>query len=446
MALRRFPDPKHTDFYRLYKFLNHLKLVKPHLEIYILCWNYSWVFTHERELWPWLRPGSWGPGINFRYDKIHPAMGCQHEKIVVIDDQLAFVGGIDICEGRWDDSRHDPGNLLRRDRKGNHYRPFHDLQWMVEGKIVETISQHAMKRWKIATLQDMKPVQTKKSHWPATIEPDFVDTEIEMALTEPKFNKVKARRDQYRLTLQWIRTARKFIYIENQYLTSKVIIRALGQRLKEADGPDVVCVIPKKPFSWFDSKTMGVSQFRAIKSLRKRDIHGRLRVCYPRIYPGEIQSVYIHAKLLLVDDIFLKIGSTNLNNRSLSLDRECDLYVHATNESIQTQIRKVRYRLFAEHFGIEPSEVEELEKTYTRLHDLIDHRRSYQRSLRQWERSASRFYLDALPAEPFFDPYRSPTSFSVIRWFVNIIVFGFIKTRITVRSRIQRKKQLKEKT
>ena len=123
-----------------------------------------------------------------------------------------------------------------------------------------------------------------------------------MALTEPKFKKTKARRDQYRLTLQAIRRAQRFIYIENQYLTSKAIIRALGQRLKNSDGPEVICVLPKKPFSWVDAKTMGVLQFRAIRKLRAHDFHGRLRVCYPRIFPGEVQSVYVHAKLLIVDD------------------------------------------------------------------------------------------------------------------------------------------------
>lgn len=439
VALRRFPDQAMTEQFRLYNFLRSLIQKKPHLKVSILCWNYSWALSHERELWPWLRPSSWGPNIEFRYDKMHPAMGSHHEKVVVVDDRLAFVGGIDLCEGRWDDSRHDPGNHLRRDRKGKPYRPFHDLVWMVEGEIVEVVSRHLQKRWKIATNRVLECQKGDHSLWPDQISPDFKNAEMSMAITEPKSSRGKAIRDHFRITMQWIREAQKLIFIENQYVTSKAVIKALVRRLQEVNGPEVIIIGPKKPFSWSDAKTMGYLQFRAFKKLRKFDLYDRLRIRYPRVQPGEQHSLYVHSKLLLVDDKKMKIGSTNLNNRSMSLDRECDLVLEAQDEKTALGIKNFRHRLLGEHFNLSPQEVADQESQAGSLRALIDLRKSHPRTLRRWDRSSVQYFLDVLPGEPFFDPYRSPTSFSVVRWLLNFFVFSIVKTKVKIRSKRRKK-------
>ena len=101
---------------------------------------------------------------------------------------------------------------------------------------------------------------------------------------------------------------------------------------------------------------MGTNRDRLIRRLRKSDHHGRLRVYYPVIpngQGGECQ-VLIHSKLIIVDDVFLRVGSSNLNNRSIGLDSECDAAIEATSEEMRHTIVQLRNRLLAEHLDTSP--------------------------------------------------------------------------------------------
>ena len=104
---------------------------------------------------------------------------------------------------------------------------------------------------------------------------------------------------------------------------------------------------------------MGVAQNRTVSRLRSLDRHGRLGVFGPSI-PGMEgdKKMVVHAKVLIVDDAFLKIGSANLNNRSMGLDTECDLSIEAGERAeVGLAIARVRRRLLAEHNGVDPDEI-----------------------------------------------------------------------------------------
>ena len=103
---------------------------------------------------------------------------------------------------------------------------------------------------------------------------------------------------------------------------------------------------------------MGRNRDRLIRHLRQADRHNRLRVYYA-VVPGKDAAceVLVHAKVVVIDDRILRIGSSNLNNRSMGLDTECDLAIEATTEAQRRAITRVRDTLLAEHLGVAPEDI-----------------------------------------------------------------------------------------
>src|SRR5687767_5945250 len=113
---------------RLLKLLNRLCERTPELEVYILAWDFHVVFSLERE-WMQTLYFEWATNrrVHFRFDDTQAAQGAHHQKFVVIDRSVSFVGGIDLCEARWDDRRHQQDNPLRHSH-GAPAKPYHDVQ------------------------------------------------------------------------------------------------------------------------------------------------------------------------------------------------------------------------------------------------------------------------------------------------------------------------------
>jgi phosphatidylserine/phosphatidylglycerophosphate/cardiolipin synthase-like enzyme len=97
---------------------------------------------------------------------------------------------------------------------------------------------------------------------------------------------------------------------------------------------------------------MGRNRDRLIRRLKRADRHGRLRVWYPLVAAdGDTQQIMVHSKLVIVDDVFIRVGSSNLNNRSVGLDTECDLAIEATTAAHRRAVADIRNQLLAEHLG-----------------------------------------------------------------------------------------------
>jgi phospholipase D1/2 len=155
------------------------------------------------------------------------------------------------------------------------------------------------------------------------------------------------------LSLAAIRSARQSIYIENQYLASNSINDALIERLGEPDGPEIVIVLPNSAESWIEQEVMDSARVNNLAKLRNADRHGRLAAYYPVNAVGE--AIYVHAKVLVVDDRLVRIGSSNMSNRSMQLDSECDLAIEATahgDDALSRSIAGLRNSLIAEHLGM----------------------------------------------------------------------------------------------
>ncbi|MGD2084243.1 MAG: phospholipase D-like domain-containing protein, partial [Chromatiales bacterium] len=369
-------------------FLNALTARRPELRVRVLSWDFAMIYAMEREWLSAYRLG-WmtGSGVDFRLDDRHPVGASHHQKIAVIDDRLAFVGGIDLSKWRWDTPDHDPGDPRRKDADGNPYPPFHDLQWMVEGEVAAAVGELARERWRRATDQAIEPsADDLPSPWPDGVDADFVDCPIAIARTDPELGGRPAVREVERLYVDAVRQARNFIYVENQYLTCAAVADVLAERLREPDAPETVIVLPLKTGGWLEQYTMDVLRARLLRGLREADRHDRLRVYYPHVPGLEPDTCLgLHSKLMIVDDRLLRFGSANLSNRSMGLDTECDLAFEAADAAGRRFVSGVLTRLVAEHLGSTESEASKVLEEEGSLIAAIERLSGSGRSLRPLE-------------------------------------------------------------
>ena len=132
----------------LAEFLSEIVANKPSLEVYLLLWDFSLNYAAERELFPrlslqWQTP----PRVTLCMDNAVPFGSSQHQKLIVVDDALAFSGGLDVTVRRWDCSDHAADNPERVDASGQPYPPFHDVQMMVDGEAAQALAQLVRRRW-----------------------------------------------------------------------------------------------------------------------------------------------------------------------------------------------------------------------------------------------------------------------------------------------------------
>ncbi len=348
------PDPDIPD--ELRHFLSWVVEEKPGLQIYILQWDGAMLLNIARQIAPFVMlKASRKSKIHFRLDSEHPAGACHHQKIVVIDDSIAFCGGIDMTTGRWDTAEHLPQDERRRSPDGTLLGPWHDVTMAVDGDAARALGELARKRWHRATGANL-PVPQRRDVWPDTLPVSCRDVGVGIARTMPRGKTSDGAEEIERLWLAAIEEARHTIYIENQFLAATAIGQALEARLAEADGPDVVIVVPRSAESWLESEVMDSARAFVVAGLRKADKHKRLGVYYP--VNAEEEEVYVHAKVLVVDDWLIRIGSSNISNRSMRLDSECDLVVEAGDRAdVRKAITEFRDDLLAEHLGRQRAEI-----------------------------------------------------------------------------------------
>ena len=185
------------------------------------------------------------------------------------------------------------------------------------------------------------------------------------------------------LFLAQIAEAKRYVYVESQYFASRRIAEAIARRLDEADGPEFVVINPEVAQGWLEPIAMDSARVRLVEALQRRDTHGRFRLYHPFTAGG--QAIYAHAKILIADDRVLRLGSSNMNNRSLRLDTECDLAIEADDAESAARITAIRDDLLAEHLGVS---IEQVTATIAQTGSLIgavEALRSDGRSLRPYQ-------------------------------------------------------------
>jgi phospholipase D1/2 len=370
--LRRNESETHSR--GLGDFLNVKTKHTPELNVYVLAWDFPMLYIREREWLPVFNLG-WKTHrrIHFHLDDEHPIGASQHQKFVVVDNRVAFCGGIDLSNSRWDTPGHRIDDVRRTKPDGKPYAPFHDIQMIVDGEAAATHAELFTDRWKWATGNrlDFKPGESVDP-WPHNLAPDLEDIRVAITRTLPAYKDREEVREVEKLYLEGIAAAQKMIYIENQYLTSYKIAQALKGCLSQKQGPEIVLVLPRKASGWLEQSTMDALRSRILENLFNADRHDRLRVFYP-VLDDKKTPVYVHSKLMIVDDRLVIIGSANLSNRSMGLDSECCLAVEAEDDTkIAGAIIALRSRLLSEHLGVSVEEASSAFADQTSLIKIIE--------------------------------------------------------------------------
>jgi phosphatidylserine/phosphatidylglycerophosphate/cardiolipin synthase-like enzyme len=340
-------------------FISSLVEANVELEIFLLQWDVGALKLLSRgstvaTLLKWMSH----PRIHTKLDGTHPTAASHHQKICVVDDCLAFCGGIDMTGGRWDTRQHRDDDPGRTGPDGVICPPWHDATSALEGPVAAALGDLCRERWERAGCPPLVPVTGATDCWPDGLAVDFEDVEVAIARSAPMMPDYTAVLEVERLYLDQIASARRFIYAESQYFASRRIAEAIARRLDEDEGPEIVIINPLTAEGWLEPIAMDAARARLFEALRKRDRHDRLRIYHP--YTAGGAPIYVHAKILVIDDDVLRVGSSNINNRSLRLDTECDIAIHAAqgdNRPRTKAIRAIRDGLIAEHLDVTPQAV-----------------------------------------------------------------------------------------
>lgn len=409
---RLVPDAQGPDAgLELADFLHRLVHDRPELEVRILDWDFAMLYVLEREPLPrlqldWYRRNR----LRRHLDGDHPTGASHHQKVVVVDDAVAFTGGLDLTIRRWDTREHAAVDPRRVDPAGKPYEPFHDVQVLVDGPLAAALGDLARERWRRATGERLAhpPRKGRADPWPPHAAADLTEVDVAIARTEPAWRGRKEVREVERLFLDGLAAARCSIYIEAQYFTSDAVGDALARRLGEADGPEVVIVAPCSCAGWVEETALGALRARLLRRLREADVHGRLRAVYPAVpapADGERVPVQIHSKVLVVDEQHLHVGSANLSNRSMGLDTECDLAIDAQADPRLAQaIARFRDGLLAEHLGATVEAVTRVREETGSLLAVLERLGGGERTLSPIEDTLEPWVDEMLPDQTVLDP------------------------------------------
>ena len=328
---------------------------KPDLDVRLLIWRSPLLIAASQGFYPhkaqrWFRKRM----VEFRLDQPGPIGACHHQKAVIIDDKVAFCGGGDIATDRWDSAAHHDDDPRRCQPSGVIAPPRHETMCVFDGPAALALGDLARERWFRATWERTLPDETRGDPWPDGVEPVIHDAPVSISRTEPATGGRAEVRENEALHLEAIRRARKLIYLENQYFTSPTVAQALAERLAEPDGPEIVLVSTGKSPSWFDSFTMDKARAQVLYKLEQADRHGRFLALAPLTQAGK--RIIVHAKVSIIDDRMLRIGSTNINNRSFGFDTECDISVEPEDAAGQAAIRDHRHHSLGHFLGVSAEE------------------------------------------------------------------------------------------
>ncbi|OBG37972.1 phospholipase [Mycobacterium alsense] len=408
---KKLPGPN-----QLGPFLYWLLWQRPTLEIYVLKSNLRLLPVFDG-IWYGITPVSVmnrlsSRRLRFAIDGARPTGSVHHQKLAIVDDVFAFCGGIDLTLDRWDTPEHQHDNRFRR-ALGRRYGPRHEVAAAVDGAAAAALAQGTRDRWRSATGRSLGPIDGADAVWPPELRPILHDVDVGIARTLPGFDGRREVREVEALNLAAISAARHTIYLENQYLAARQVVEALAARLREPDGPEIVIVLPRRGLNRLERETMDGARHRLIHQLWAADEHRRLGVYWAETDGGS--QIYIHSKVLVVDDRLLRIGSSNFNNRSMGFDSECDLAVEAdpndgAHDHIRRAIASVRQRLVCEHLGVSIDEFAQAMHDGGSFLGAVEALRGEGKTLRRFTSRAVAGEDSALAENDLMDPDHVPRS------------------------------------
>jgi phosphatidylserine/phosphatidylglycerophosphate/cardiolipin synthase-like enzyme len=276
----------------------------------------------------------------------HP-FHCHHEKTVVIDDEVAFVNGIDMTDFAGD--RFDTGEHPARRRLG-----WHDVGTRLRGPAVADVAAHFVMRWREVAGERLPDPVAPPAAGPSTVQ-------VVRTVAEDMYDAVPT--GEFRILeayLRALRAAERFVYLENQFLWSPEIVDVLVDKLGAPPCDDfrVVLLLPRRANNGQDDTKGQLSRLIAADDGADRMLAATIR----SYTDGRADPLYVHAKVGIVDDRWLTVGSANLNAHSLMNDTEMNVVTDDADLA-----RRTRERLWAEHLELPIDEVGALAP-----HELVD--------------------------------------------------------------------------
>jgi phosphatidylserine/phosphatidylglycerophosphate/cardiolipin synthase-like enzyme len=278
-----------------------------------------------------------GTRVRCGLDSCERPMHCHHEKLVIVDGEVAFVGGIDLTSlggDRYDSSDHGVRGGLG----------WHDVGTCVRGPAVADVAAHFAARWHEVTGERLA---TDQPPVPAGA------TTLQVVRTVPEKVYGFLPRGDFRILEAYtraLRSARSLVYLENQFLWSPEIVRILAEKLRDPPSDDfrLVVLLPATPNNGADD-TRGQL---GVLADADADAHRFLAATIHSRTGRVVAPLYVHAKVGIVDDAWLTVGSANLNEHSLFNDSEMN--VVACDAALA---RDTRLRLWAEHLELGVADV-----------------------------------------------------------------------------------------
>eukprot|EP00929_Paragymnodinium_shiwhaense_P071800 TRINITY_DN36467_c0_g2_i1.p1 TRINITY_DN36467_c0_g2~~TRINITY_DN36467_c0_g2_i1.p1 ORF type:complete len:1141 (+),score=223.05 TRINITY_DN36467_c0_g2_i1:50-3424(+) len=373
-----------------------------------------------------------------------------HEKLVVVDQQLAFVGGLDMCLGRWDDKHHrlaDPEAQMWEDQDYSNPRimdfsnvrqtgdthnritqprmPWQDVHCVIVGRAARDVARHCIERWnhakskrpqyrgypaalprrKVAVSNDQLQALLGESAdgcWPPE-HGAWQEVTAQVVRSVGLWSAgVRTESSVHAAYCELLQEAERFVYIENQFFCSGMDgDEAIGNRVAEAlfrrvlrahqqqEQFHVMMVLPLLPaldgeLTPNDTPLLNVIrwQTRTLQGLRQRcEQHDFDFSDYVSVYAlrthgllpsGEVvtEMIYVHSKVMIVDDRSVIVGSANLNDRSLLGIRDSEVCVVLRDKDMReaclggpwlvgSLASRWREAIFGQHLGWSMSEMEQ---------------------------------------------------------------------------------------
>jgi phospholipase D1/2 len=326
-----------------------------------------------------------------------------HQKTVIIDSTIAYCGGMDVSVvggDRWDTRDHTEGDI-RRNKGLTDVGHWHDVQVRVQGPAVAAIERNFIEGWESAVALKGEELQPGAVATPLSTGRGSVQVQVLRTITETKawdvqptaaaydpdepvaarkrsrlLSRSAARKEEYS-TLEAcgraIVNAREFIYIENQYFTCGYLIGLLEDRLRAINGLSLVLLMPNSSELHEPEEALAssknraaLSRFIASERVNAASAVAALRECAAdRVFVAAPinaagKTIYVHAKLMIIDDIYATVGSANFSDRSMFL-KDLELGV-AWMDPEGKAVQKFRRDLWTEHLGLTVAQLETSEK------------------------------------------------------------------------------------
>lgn len=278
-----------------------------------------------------------GTRVRCVLDARERTMHCHHEKLVIVDDEVAFVGGIDLTSlsgDRWDHDEHPA-----RGRLG-----WHDVATRLRGPAVADVAEHFRRRWQEVAGEPLPAPRPQPARGRTT---------VQVLRTIPDGTYDFIPDGDFRILdayVRALRSAQRLIYLENQFLWSTEIAEILAGKLEDPPTDDfrLVLLLPARPNNGADTTRGQLGRL-----IEAADGGDRLLAATISCRSGpRTHSLYVHAKVGIVDDRWFTIGSANLNEHSLFNDTEMN--VLTCDEALA---RRTRLELWAEHLELPVEQV-----------------------------------------------------------------------------------------